>query len=89
LIYSIIYGLQKESYNPNQIGYSNNNNIPISENNYKNISPQNNYMFTSDQKMGNFQNKNQIKTNNNLGKIIYFTIIEINQKDIPQPWIID
>lgn len=50
--------------------YSNNSNIPISENNYKNISPQNNYMFTSDQRMGNFQNNNQIKTNNNLGKII-------------------
>ena len=47
----------------------NNNNFPIPDNNFNNISPQNNYMFTSDQRMGNYPNANQIKSNNNLGKL--------------------
>lgn len=72
LIYSIVYGLQKESYNPNYVG-NQQNNFPLPDYNYQNsnISPQNNYMFTSDQRMGNFPNNaNQIKSNknNNLGK---------------------
>ncbi len=72
----MIYGLQKETYNPNQInqmGYANNN-ISIPDNHFNNnISPQNNYMLNSNQGMGNYQNTNQIKKNNNLGKIFFLT----------------
>lgn len=65
--------MQKESYNPNQIG--NHNNFPIPDNNnYNNISPQNNYMFTSDQRIGNFSNTNQVKNNNQLGNYLFLIL---------------
>ena len=51
--------------------YGNNNNIPIPDN-YNNFSPQNNYMFTSEQGMGNFQSNNQISSNNKIGNIFIF-----------------
>ena len=67
LIYSIIYGLKKETLHPNDnINY--NKKIYSNQENYNNFSPQNNYMFNSEQGLNEYSNNiQQIKSPNNLG----------------------
>lgn len=69
LIYSIIYGLKKETLHPNNnINYNKNMN-PNNQENYNNFSSQNNYMFNSEQGLNEYSNNiQQIKSPNNLGK---------------------